>query len=34
MALIFSGITVSGGLQIDPTFVPNAPTVGPGGAIG
>ena len=28
MALVFSGITVSGGLQIDPKYVPNAPTVG------
>lgn len=26
MAITFSGVTFSGGYQIDPTFVPNAPT--------
>ena len=34
MALVFSGITVSGGLQIDSKFVPNAPTVGTATATG
>ena len=28
MAITFSGVTFSGGYQIDPTFVPNAPTIG------
>ncbi len=34
MALVFSGITVSGGLQIDSKFVPNAPTIGTATATG
>jgi alpha-tubulin suppressor-like RCC1 family protein len=34
MALTFSGVTFSGGYQIDPTFVPDAPTIGVATATG
>jgi hypothetical protein len=34
MALTFSGVTFSGGYQIDPTFVPDAPIIGVATATG
>jgi hypothetical protein len=34
MAITFSGVTFSGGYQIDPTFVPDAPIIGVATATG